>query len=194
MGGRDAFCRRLDDYFNQPLSCSKWDFLKQFPDSTGLIGHFPMGNEPGFLIPYLYLYCGAPWRTQRRLRQIMNYWFDDTPHGVCGDDDGGAMAAWYVFSAIGFYPLCPGRPIYGIGSPIFEKTTIRLEGGTFTVIAENVSAQNKYVQSAQLNGVPLNQAHFPHSALIPGGTLLLQMGPRPNREWGARPEDAPPSM
>ena len=196
MGGRDAFLRRLDHYFNQPLSCSKWDFLKVFPDSTGLIGHFTMGNEPGFLIPYLYLYCGAPWRTQRRVRQIMDFWFDDTPHGVCGDDDGGAMAAWYVFGAIGFYPLCPGRPVYGIGSPIFAKTRLRLGagGGVFTVEARDVSAQNKYVQSAKLNGLPMTKPWFEHNALVDGGSLVLQMGPRPNRQWGALPEDAPPSL
>ncbi|MCL1909475.1 MAG: GH92 family glycosyl hydrolase [Kiritimatiellaeota bacterium] len=194
MGGRDEFFRRLDHYFNQPLTTSKWDFLKIFPDSTGLIGHFCMGNEPGFLIPYLYLYCGAPWRTQRRVRQIMDYWFDDTPHGVCGDDDGGAMAAWYVFSAMGIYPLCPGRPVYGIGSPIFAKTRLRLPDGVFEIIAENVSTQNKYVQSAELNGAVLEKCWFTHDALVAGGSLVLRMGPRPNKEWGAGPEDAPPSM
>ncbi len=194
FGGRDAFLKRLDHFFNQPLGTSKWDFLGQFPDSTGLIGQFPMGNEPGFLIPYLYLYAGAPWRTQRRVREIMRFWFDDTPLGVCGDDDGGAMSAWYVFNAIGFYPLCPGRPVYGIGSPIFEKTRIQLGNGVFTIEARNVSAQNKYVQSAELNGQPLNKPWFEHRDLKNGGSLILNMGPRPNTQWGNRDEDAPPSL
>ena len=195
MGGREAVNKKLDLLFNHPLSVSKWDFLGQFPDSTGLIGHFCMGNEPGFLIPYLYLYAGAPWRTQRRVRQIMTYWFDDTPHGVCGDDDGGAMSAWHVFSAMCFYPLCPGRPVYGIGSPIFEKARIRLgANGVFTVEAKNVSAQNKYVQSAELNGKPLLKPWFTHDALVDGGSLVLQMGPYPNKQWGSHPEDAPPSL
>jgi predicted alpha-1,2-mannosidase len=154
-----------------------------------------MGNEPGFLIPYLYLYAGAPWRTQKRIRQILSYRFNDTPDGICGDEDGGALSAWYVFSAIGFYPLCPGRPVYGIGSPIFNKSIIKVGDNTvFTIIANNVSAQNKYIQSARLNGEPLYKPWFEHSDIISDGELYLDMGPRPNQEWGNLPEHAPPSL
>lgn len=195
MGGRERFCARLDELFNAPLSTSKWHFMGQFPDATGLTGQFPMGNEPAFLIPYLYLYGGMPWRTQKRVRQMMQVWFDDDPLGICGDDDGGALSSWYVFSALGFYPLCPGRPVYGIGSPIFERAVIRLgTGGQFTLSAPGASRRNKYVQSARLNGRVLERAWFEHRDLVDGGSLELVMGPRPNRSWGTRPEDAPPSL
>ena len=195
MGGRQAFADRLDRLFNQPLGASKYHFLGQFPDSTGLVGQFPMGNEPGFLIPWLYLYAGQPWRTQYRVRQLMDLWFNDGPFGLCGDDDGGALSAWYVFGALGFYPLCPGQPVYGVGSPLFEKATIRLgNGGAFTVLAPGASRQNKYVQSARLNGAPLERPWFTHDQLIAGGVLEIALGPRPNKLWGSRPEDAPPSF
>lgn len=203
MGGRDGFLRKLDRLFNQPLGTGKFHFLSQFPDATGLVGQFPMGNEPGFLIPYLYLYAGAPWRTQRRLRQLMELWFFDHPLGICGDEDGGALSSWYVFGAMGFYPLCPGRPVYGIGSPVFAKTTIHMgadekasgiRGGTFTIVAEGVSRRNKYVQSATLNGRPLNRAWFTHADLIDGGCLSLEMGPTPNKSWAADPAATPPSL
>ncbi|MGE5549489.1 MAG: GH92 family glycosyl hydrolase [Bacteroidota bacterium] len=195
MGGRERFLARLDQLFNQPLGVSKWRYLGQFPDATGLVGQFCMGNEPSFLIPYLYVYAGAPWRTQKRVRQLMEIWFDDTPRGLCGDDDGGALSSWYVFSAMGFYPLCPGRPVYAVGSPLFERVSIHLgSGGPFTIIARNVSKQNKYVQAAVLNGRELHRPWFTHGDLVPGGSLLVEMGPRPNRAWGTRPEDAPPSM
>jgi putative alpha-1,2-mannosidase len=115
--------------------------------------------------------------------------------GVPGDDDGGETSSWYVLSAIGFYPVCPGSPVYEIGSPIFAKTVIRLgEGKEFTIIADHVSAKNKYIESAQLNGHPLEKPWFWHSDLIAGGALVLEMGEKPNLFWGSAPSDAPPSM
>ena len=128
MGGPKALENYLDRLFVEQYGLSKYSFLGQFPDETGLIGQFCMGNEPSFHIPYLYNYAGKPWKTQRRLREIMRWWFDDTPQGICGDEDGGAMCAWFVFSAMGFYPVCPGKPEYDIGSPIFERVTIRPKG------------------------------------------------------------------
>ena len=105
------------------------------------------------------------------------------------------MSAWYVFSAMGFYPVCPGRPVYDIGSPVFERVTISLEGGKeFTIIARNASARNKYIQSARLNGNAHSKTWFTHDDLARGGELVLEMGDRPNKEWGSKPEDAPPSM
>jgi putative alpha-1,2-mannosidase len=125
----------------------------------------------------------------------MDVWYGDGPLGIPGDDDGGATSSWYVLSAIGFYPVCPGSPVYEIGSPIFQRTSIRLGNGkVFNVIAQHVSAQNKYIQSAQLNGKPLNKAWFSHADIANGGTLVLKMGDRPNVSWGAAPEDVPPSM
>lgn len=195
MGGREKFAEKLDQLFTENYGTSKFSFLGQFPDMTGLIGLYPQGNEPAFHIPYLFDYCGQPWKTQRRVRQIMDVWYGDGPLGICGDEDGGAMSSWYVFSAMGFYPVSPGQPAYEIGSPLFEETRIRLENGkVFTIKAENVSAQNKYIQSATLNGKAWNQPWFQHADLAAGGTLVLVMGPRPNTAWGSAPADAPPSM
>ena len=195
MGGREQFINRLDAFFIEQYDMLKFMFLNQFPDATGLIGQYAQGNEPSFHIPYLYNYGGAPWKTQRRVREIMKVWYDDDPLGICGDEDGGAMSAWYVFSAMGFYPVCPGRPIYSIGSPIFEKVTINVaDGKTFIIEAKEVSSKNKYIQSAELNGEPLNKPWFEHKAVSNGGRLVLQMGDRPNKEWGSSPEAAPPSL
>ena len=125
----------------------------------------------------------------------MDVWYGDGPLGIPGDDDGGETSSWYVLSAIGFYPVCPGSPVYEIGSPIFAKGSIRLGNGKiFSVIANNVSARNKYIQSAQLNGKTLGKPWFPHSSIETGGTLVLQMGDKPNVRWGSAPQDAPPSM
>lgn len=195
LGGRDAFNAKLDRLYIEQYGTSKFQFLGQFPDATGLVGQYAQGNEPSFHIPYLYDFSGQPWKTQKRVRQIMDVWYGDGPLGVPGDDDGGATSSWFVFSAIGFYPVCPGSPVYEIGSPLFAKSTIRLGNGKeFTVIANHVSRRNKYIRSAQLNGKPLNRAWFWHSEIADGGKLVLEMADQPNPEWGSLPEDAPPSM
>ncbi|MDP4184524.1 MAG: GH92 family glycosyl hydrolase, partial [Bacteroidota bacterium] len=185
MGGRTAFISKLDQLFREGLDRSKYEYWAKFPDATGLVGQYVMGNEPSFHIPYLYDYAGAPWKTQKRIRMLMDTWFMDNIFGICGDEDGGGMSAFYVFSAMGFYPVTPGYPIYAIGSPLFEKVTIHLEGGKiFTVKANKCSRVNKYIQSALLNGKPLNKPWFTHEELRKGGVLELQMGPRPNKNWG----------
>jgi predicted alpha-1,2-mannosidase len=195
MGGRDHFNAKLDRLFVEQYGTSKFDFLGQFPDATGLVGLYAQGNEPSFHIPYLYDFSGQPWKTQKRVRQLMDVWYGDGPLGIPGDDDGGETSSWYVFSAIGFYPVCPGSPVYEIGSPIFEKSVIRMDNSKeFTVIAHHVSAQSKYIQSAQLNGKPLQKAWFRHADIANGGTLVLEMGNKPNTQWGSSPDDAPPSM
>jgi predicted alpha-1,2-mannosidase len=195
MGGRDKFIAKLNALFTEQYVMDKPAFLGQFPDMSGLIGMYSQGNEPSFHIPYLYNYAGQPWMTQRRVREIMRLWYNAGPFGLSGDDDGGAMSSWYVFSAMGFYPVCPGRPIYDVGSPIFDKVTINIGGGkTFVIEARNVSDKNKYIQSATLNGRPLNKPWFEHADLTRGGRLTLEMGPRPNEKWGSAPEAAPPSM
>lgn len=194
FGGRDPFNAKLDRLFVEQYGTSKFEFLGQFPDATGLVGLYAQGNEPSFHIPYLYDFSGQPWKTQRRVRQLMDVWYDDTPLGIPGDDDGGATSSWYVFSAIGFYPVCPGMPVYEIGSPIFERSVVHLANGKqFTIVAHHVSAQNKYIQSAQLNGKPLNKPWFDHSDVANGGTLTLEMVDRPNVQWGSAPEAAPPT-
>jgi predicted alpha-1,2-mannosidase len=194
MGGRDAFNAKLDQLFVEQYGTSKYSFLGQFPDATGLVGLYAQGNEPSFHIPYLYDFSGQPWKTQRRVRQLMDVWYGDGPLGIPGDDDGGETSSWYVLSAIGFYPVSPGVPAYEIGSPIFAKTVVRLGNGKlFTIVANHVSGRNKYIQSAQLNGKPLDRPWFPHSAIANGGSLVLEMGDKPNTRWGSGQEYAPPS-
>ena len=195
LGGRDAFNAKLDQLFVEQYSTPKYRFLNQFPDATGLVGNYAQGNEPSFHIPYLYDFSGQPWKTQRRVRQLMQVWYGDGPRGIPGDDDGGETSSWYVLSALGFYPVCPGSPVYEIGSPIFAKSTITMGNGKqFTILAAHVSAQNKYIQSAELNGKAWDRPWFPHSAIANGGTLVLQMGDAPNKVWGSAAKDAPPSM
>jgi predicted alpha-1,2-mannosidase len=195
MGGRDAFNNKLDQLFVEQYGTPKYKFLSQFPDATGLVGLYAQGNEPSFHIPYLYDFSGQPWKTQKHVRQLMDVWYGDGPLGIPGDDDGGETSSWYVLSAIGFYPVCPGSPVFEIGSPIFDKSVIRLGNGKeFTILAIHVSARNKYIQSAELNGKPLDRPWFSQSDIADGGTLVLQMGDHPNFTWGSSPQDAPPSM
>jgi len=186
MGGSQAFESRLDQLFRKNLGRSKYEFWNEFPDATGLVGQFSMGNEPSFHIPYLYNYAGAPWKTQKRIRFLLDLWFKDNVFGIPGDEDGGGMTAFVVFSSMGFYPVTPGIPAYTIGSPVFSKVTIALSNGKkFTMKANNCSITNKYIQSAKMNGIKLDSPWFTHKQLIDGGTLELEMGPLPNKQWGA---------
>ncbi len=196
FGGREAFLKKLDRLFEEQYDGAwKYVFLAKFPDDTGLIGNYAQGDEPNFDTAYLYDFAGEPWKTQKMVREIMEVWYDDTPMGIPGDDDRGAMGAWYVFSAMGFYPFCPGDPYYVMGSPLFQETTIHLANDrTFTIEADQVSRRNKYIQSATFNGKPLTQPWFTQQDIDEGGTLELRMGPRPNKNWGSTLADKPPSM
>ena len=154
-----------------------------------------MGNEPCLHIPYLYNYAGEPWRTQYRIRHLMNQWFRNDVMGIPGDEDGGGMSAFVVFSSLGFYPITPGLPMYVIGSPIFEKTQIKLNNGkVFKIICKNYAPENKYIQSARLNGQEWNKSWFTHTDLINGGTLELTMGKLPNKKWASATDAIPPSF
>ncbi|HTN35912.1 MAG TPA: GH92 family glycosyl hydrolase [Arachidicoccus sp.] len=185
MGGKSAFENRLDQLFREDLGREKKLFWVKFTDATGLVGQFSMGNEPSFFIPYLYNYTSAPWKTQERIRILLSTWFHNDIFGIPGDEDGGGMSAFVVFSSLGFYPIVPGTPVYTIGSPLFTKASIRLENGkSFTVLAPHASKLNKYIQSASLNGKPLNTPFIRHKDIISGGTLTLVMGDRPNKSWG----------
>ena len=185
IGGNKAFTSALDSMFNEPLGMSKWQFYSFLPDHTGNVGMFSMANEPSLHIPYLYNYAGQPWKTQKRIRTLLNQWFRNDLMGVPGDEDGGGMSAFVVFSQMGFYPVTPGSPTYNIGSPVFTDVKIDLgNGNTFEIKANNASKENKYVQSAKLNGEVLNQPWFQHSDIAQGGLLELEMGPKANKEWG----------
>jgi predicted alpha-1,2-mannosidase len=185
MGGKELFEAKLDQLFREDLGRSKYEFNAKFPDATGLTGQYSMGNEPSFHIPWLYNYTGAPWKTQKRVRFLLDLWFKDNVFGIPGDEDGGGMVSFVVFSSMGFYPLTPGRPVYTIGSPVFKKVTIDLSNGKkFTILANGCSVSNKYIQSAKLNDKPINTPWFTHEQLTAGGRLELEMGPKPNKSWG----------
>ena len=196
MGGREKFVQKLNALFTTTVPLySKFKFLGQYPDMTGWIGMYSHGNEITWHIPYLYNYAGAPWMAQRRVRQIMDIWYGAGPLGICGDEDYGEMSSWYVLSSMGFYTVSPGSLTYDIGSPLFNKSIIDIGNGKkFMVEAKNVSKQNKYIQSAELNGKSIDRPWFSHEELMQGGKLILNMGPLPNKAWGSSTEAVPPSM
>lgn len=185
IGGNDKFTAALDDMFNTPLGMSKWQFYSTLPDHTGNVGMYSMANEPSLHIPYLYNYAGKPWMTQKRIRTLLTQWFRNDLMGVPGDEDGGGMSAFVAFSQMGFYPVTPGMPSYNIGSPVFTSMKMHLSNGKlFEIKANNASPENKYIQSARLNGKELNQAWFNHSDIMDGGLLEVEMGPKANKSWG----------
>lgn len=187
MGGKKQFVNNLDDMFNQSLGKSKFDFYAQLPDHTGNVGQFSMANEPSLHIPYLYNYGGEPWKTQKWIRILLKEWFRNDLMGVPGDEDGGGMSAFVVFSQLGFYPVTPGTTNYAIGSPVFKDAQVHLPNGkTFRVIAPMASDDNKYIQSATLNGKPLLIPSISHEAIMQGGVLKLEMSNKPNRGWGVQ--------
>jgi len=153
-----------------------------------------MANEPSLHIPYLYNYAGQPWKTQKMIRILLDEWFRNDLMGVPGDEDGGGTSAFVVFSKLGFYPVTPGSPAYNIGSPVFTESVIKLGNGKeFRIKAKNCSADNKYIQSAKLNGKEWNRPWFSHDDIKNGGLLELVMGNMANRTWGSTPEAVPPS-
>jgi predicted alpha-1,2-mannosidase len=194
MGGPAQFAHNLDQTFETGLGRSKRDYFEQLPDATGYIGQFAIGNEPGMHIPYLYNYAGEPWKTQKAVRQVLETWWRNDLQGIPGDEDGGGLSAFAVFSSIGFYPVSPGLPVYNIGSPLFSKVVVSLTNGkTFVVVANGCSHDSKYVQSATFNGKPWNKPWFTQQQATDEGRLVLQMGAVPNKQWGSSPDDAPPS-
>ena len=194
MGGREKFTTNLDLLFSTPMGRGKREFYTQLPDQTGNVGQFTMANEPSLHIPYLYNYAGQPWKTQKRIRKLVKEWFRNDLMGVPGDEDGGGMSAFVVFSQMGFYPVTPGIPAYNIGSPVFKKITIHLDNGKdFKISTENYSEENKYIQSAKLNGENWNKPWFSHDSIKNGGSLVLTMGNRANKNWGSSKNAVPPS-
>jgi predicted alpha-1,2-mannosidase len=194
MGGYAKAESKLDQLFREDLGRSKYAFWATFPDASGLVGQFSMGNEPSLAIPYLYNHLGAPWKTQKRIRMLLETWFPDTLLGMPGDEDGGGMSAFVVFSMMGFYPVTPGVPVYDLGSPVFDKVTIRLHNGkTLNLVAKNTSKHNKYIESVKVNGQARQQVWFRHADILNGGTIELQMSATPNTKLGANPANFTPS-
>jgi predicted alpha-1,2-mannosidase len=194
MGGRAMAEAKLDRLFREGLDRSKYEFWAKFPDATGLVGQFSMGNEPSLHIPFIYNYLGAPWKTQKRVRMLLDTWFTDTLLGMPGDEDGGGMSAFVVFSMMGFYPVTPGIPTYDLCSPVFDRITIQPRNGkTLRITCRNNSKDNKYIRSIRINGQPSRQVWFRHADIVNGGAIELEMGNTPNKDLGADPADFPPS-
>ncbi|MBQ4850275.1 GH92 family glycosyl hydrolase [Pseudoalteromonas sp. MMG012] len=192
MGGDEKFEQRLDALFDTHLSD---EMIKEHEDIAGLIGNYAHGNEPSHHIAYLYNYAGKPWRTQERIRQIMDTLSSDKPDGLAGNDDVGQMSAWYIFSAMGFYPVSPGDLSYAIGAPQVEKVTLKLAGNkSFTTFAKGLSEQNKYIQSVTLNGKAFTRNYLTHNDIVAGGELRYVMGNKPNKQWGKNITARPPAL
>ena len=180
LGGADKFVERLDQMFNEPLGCRSFEWPGRQPDSSAMMGQFSMGNEPSFHIPYLYALAGHPAKTQKMIRRIREAWFRNDLMGVPGDEDGGAMSSFVVFSMLGFYPVTPGRPEYVLGSPVFTRAVVSLEGGAKLVLeAPNASGDAKYVRRVVVNGKDLAGVRFRHTDLAVGGKVFFEMSDRP---------------
>lgn len=194
MGGKEKAAANLDQLFREPLPASKYTFQGKFPDSTSMIGEFSMANEPSLPIPYVYNRLGQPWKTQKHIRYILDSFFPATLQGIPGDEDGGGLSSFVVFSMIGLYPVTPGIPVYDIGSPIFTKTTIHLKSGKEFVLSAPASTRdNKYIHSLTWNGKLLTHLWLQHKDITAGGTLSVTMSNTPNTTLGTSEADAPPA-
>ena len=181
MGGRDKFALKLDELFSADSKTTGRDQA----DISGLIGQYAHGNEPSHHMAYLYDYAGMPWKTQELVHRICRDFYKNSPDGLIGNEDCGQMSAWYVLSAMGFYPVTPGSGIYALGTPAFPRVTMALENGkSFIIKAINLSDQNFYIQSASLNGRPYTKCYLSHADILKGGELTINMGPQPNKAWG----------
>ena len=174
MGGREGFISKLDSLFTVS---SVLEGENTSADISGLIGQYANGNEPSHHIIHMYNYVDKPYRTQELVDSVLQTLYFNDPDGLSGNEDCGQMSAWYILNAMGFYQVCPGKPVYSIGRPLFNKATVNLKDGKkFTVIAKNNSRENKYIQSMVLNGKPLDKPFFTHQDIVDGGTLELTMG------------------
>ncbi len=181
FGSKEAFVSKLDSLFlvNEDLGDAA------SPDISGLIGQYAHGNEPGHHTVYLYSFIGQQWKTAEKVDYILSHMYSDLPDGLQGNEDCGQMSSWYVFSALGFYPVNPSDGMYVFGRPIFDKVVLKLpENKFFEIRANNNSAENKYIQSIELNGQPYNKLYISHADIMAGGTLVFTMGNRPNEQFG----------
>ena len=193
IGGKKVFITKLDTLFTM----TPYESGPEYAPFYSKIGQYVHGNEPVHHVAYLFNYAGEPWKTQKKVHQIMEEKYLAAPDGLCGNDDMGQMSAWYIFSALGFYPVAPGQNVFVIGTPQFEEAVLNLGSffgnKKFTVKADGVSKENFYIQSATLNGKPYQKNWISHEDIVNGGTLVFKMGSQPNQNWGNRMEDIPPS-
>jgi predicted alpha-1,2-mannosidase len=181
MGGDKRFIERLDSLFTMELPAKYYENTEDI-NEEGLMGNYVHGNEPSHHAPYLYAWTSEPWKTQSRVREIMDRMYKNKPDGLCGNDDCGQMSAWYIFSAMGFYPVCPGSDQYVLGSPNAEEIRLNLENGnTLTIKTKNFSPKNVYVKSVKLNGKPHNSFFITHNDVMKGGEWVFEMSARPTK-------------
>lgn len=182
LGGDAGLQNKIDMMFDAKVDEKVYAHME---DISGLIGHYAHGNEPSHHVAYLYNYAGAPWKTQKRLTQVVASQYNTTPAGLSGNDDLGQMSAWLAFTALGFYPVAPGSNEYVIGRPFLDKAVMNLPNGkTFTIRSVGLSAENVYVAGVTLNGKPLAQSFLRHEQITAGGELVFTMSAKPNTDWG----------
>jgi predicted alpha-1,2-mannosidase len=187
LGGEKKFTKKLDSLFTVHGDMGK----EASNDITGLIGQYAHGNEPSHHITYLYTYAGQPWKTAEKVRFILDSLYFDDPHGLSGNEDVGQMSAWYVMSALGFYPVHPARGIYVFGSPLFDEASIDVGNGKhFVMKVKNNSPQNIYIQKMELNHKKYTRAYISYSDIMKGGELDIEMGKKPSA-WGTDVKDRP---
>lgn len=196
MGGHDVMAARLDSMFAAPNTYDYGTYgfvIHEIAEMVALdMGQYAHGNQPVQHAIYLYDYVGRPWKAQQRVREVMDRLYHSGPEGYCGDEDNGQTSAWYVFSALGFYPVCPGTGEYVLGSPLFDKATFSLPGGrTFVVHAKGNSPSRPYIRRATLNGREFTRNYLTHDELLQGGELVLEMDSVPNTLRGTQAEDLP---
>ena len=199
MGGKKAFVNMLDSVFTMPTTYdeSYYGFVIHEIKEMEIMGmgQYAHGNQPIQHMPYLYNYAGEPWKTQYWVREIMERLYTPHPDGYCGDEDNGQTSAWYVFSAMGFYPVCPASDQYVLGSPLFKKVTIHLENDKKVVIrANNNAKENRYIESILLNGHDYTKNYLNHSLLMQGANVDYTLSPKANKMRGIAKEDAPYSF
>jgi predicted alpha-1,2-mannosidase len=199
LGGDAAFARKLDGLFNAGSDVKVGTYHGMIHEMNEMVaqgfGQYAHCNEPNHHVAYLYDYAGQPWKTQFRVRQVMSQLYQSTPDGLSGDEDTGQTSAWYVFSALGFYPVCPGSDAYAIGSPLFDRATLTLAGDKkFTIIAQDNGPQRPYIHAATLNGTLLNKTFLTHGQITAGGEVRFEMDSSPDYLRAIGPNDRPPAL
>ena len=199
MGGKEQFVVMLDSVFSVPPVFDESYYgqvIHEIREMTVMnMGNYAHGNQPIQHMIYLYNYAGQPWKAQYWLREVMNRMYSATPDGYCGDEDNGQTSAWYVFTALGFYPVCPGTDEYVLGAPLFKKAVLHLENGKEVVINANGNDDaNRYISNMKINGTDYSKNYINHSELMKGCTIDIQMDSKPNIKRGIGLSDAPYSF
>jgi predicted alpha-1,2-mannosidase len=199
MGGNDNFVQMLDSVFSVPPLFDESYYGGVIHEIREMqimnMGNYAHGNQPIQHMIYLYNYASHPWKAQYWIREVMDRLYSAHPDGYCGDEDNGQTSAWYVFSALGFYPVCPGSGEYVLGTPYFDQVTLHLpHDRRLTITAHNNSHDNRYIETMKVNGQLYDRNYLTHSSIIQGGTIDYQMQAQPNRERGIDTESAPYSF